>query len=63
MLEHIDDDAQRDALVSGHYDDRADAKRTDADVTRMDRQLARMERSRSRLVTKRDTLIRNLAAS
>jgi hypothetical protein len=62
MLQHIDDDAQRDAAVSGSYGDRADAKRTGADVIRMDTQVARMERTRSKLVVRRDKLITKLAA-
>jgi len=62
MLQHIDDDAKRDAAVSGSYDDRAEAKRTEADVVRMYKQMARMERTRSKLVASRDRLIRKLAA-
>jgi hypothetical protein len=63
MLRHIDDDAQRDAAVSGSYDDRAEARRTGADVVRMDKQMARMERTRAKLVASRDRLIRKLTAS
>lgn len=63
MLRHIDDDAQRDAAVSGSYDDRAEATRTGADVVRMDKQMARMEGTRSKLVASRDRLIRKLTAS
>jgi len=63
MLQHIDDDAKRDAAVSGSYDDRAEAKRTGSDVVRMDNQIARMERSRVKLVASRDRLIRKLTAS
>lgn len=62
MLQHIDDDAQRDAAVSGSYDDRAEAKRTGEDVVRMDKQMARMERTRAKLVASR-RLIRKLTAS
>jgi hypothetical protein len=62
MLQHIDDDAERDAAVSGSYDDRAEAKRTGADVVRMDKQIARMERTRIKLVAKRERLMQKLAA-
>lgn len=62
MLEHIDDDAQRDAAVSENYDDRAAAKMTDADVVRMRKQIQNMGRTRRKLVGKRDRLIRKLAA-
>ena len=37
MLRHLDDDAQRDAAVSEHALDRADARQTKADVARMRR--------------------------
>ncbi len=63
MLRHIDDDAQRDAVVSDQWEDRADARRTAADVARIDKQVVRMERSKSKLVDKRDRLIRKLTAS
>ena len=62
VLRHIDDDAQRDALVSDRYEDRADAKMTRSDVIRMEKQMQNMEQDRSRLVTKRDRLIARLAA-
>lgn len=62
MLGHIDDDAKRDAEVSGRYDDRAEARMTKADVIRMQKHLARMERRRFELVAKRDKLIGKLAA-
>lgn len=62
VLEHLDDDAQRDALVSGRYDDRAGARMTRSDVVRMEKQIRAMVRSRSRLVSRRDRLVRKLAA-
>jgi hypothetical protein len=62
MLQHIDDDAQRDALVSEGYDDRAAARMTGSDVERMRKQIRNMERTRDRLVGKRDRLITKLAA-
>jgi len=62
MLRHIDDDAKRDAAVSGNYDDRVAAKMTHADVVRIEKQIVNMERTRARLVAKRDRLVRILAA-
>jgi len=60
MLQHIDDDAQRDAAVSENYDDRSAAKMTRSDVERMAKHVRSMERTRSKLVTKRDRLITKL---
>lgn len=60
MLEHIDDDAQRDAAVSQMYDDRAAAKMTRSDVERMSSHIDDTERTRARLVTKRDKLVSKL---
>lgn len=62
MLRHIDDDAQRDAVVSGNYDDRAASKVTRSDVERMAKYLRDLERARDKLVHKRDKLIAKLAA-
>jgi flagellar biosynthesis chaperone FliJ len=63
MLAHIDDDAQRDAVVSERYEDRVAAKMTRSDVIRIETHLASLERDRSKLVHKRDKLIRKLAAT
>jgi hypothetical protein len=63
MLAHIDDDAQRDAVVSERYEDRVAAKMTRSDVTRIETHLANLERDRSKLAHKRDKLIRKLAAT
>ena len=60
MLDHIDDDAQRDAAVSGTYDDRAGAKMTHADVVRISTHIATLERSRAKIVVKRDRLVAKL---
>jgi len=57
MLQHIDDDAQRDAAVSMHPIDRADAKGTGADVRRIEGHIADLARVRGRLEHKRDRLI------
>ncbi len=62
MLQHIDDDAQRDAVVSENYEDRSAAKMTSSDVSRFQKQLRNMERNRTKLVAKRDALIGKLAA-
>ncbi len=62
MLQHLDDDAQRDAVVSDSWEGRAEARRTTADVARIDKQVLRMEQLRSKLVGKRDGLIRKLTA-
>jgi hypothetical protein len=62
MLQHIDDDAQRDAIVSGGYDDRAAAKMTRSDVDRMSKHVRDLDRTRAKLVRKRDKLIAKLAA-
>jgi hypothetical protein len=59
-LEHIDDDAQRDAAVSQTYDDRAAAKMTRSDVERISRHIDNTEHARAKLVTKRDRLLSKL---
>jgi len=58
---HINDDAQRDAAVSGSREDRLEASSTAADVHRferrlrdIDRDLAKLERRRQSLLTKLD---------
>jgi hypothetical protein len=62
MLQHIDDDAQRDASVTDNYEDRAEAKMTRSDVARMSKQITNLEKDRTRLVTTRDKLIAKLAS-
>lgn len=62
MLEHIDDDAQRDAIVTERYEDRSTARMTHADVARLERHVRNMQRNQKRLVGTRDRLIRRLAA-
>lgn len=61
MLRHLADDALRDAAVSGNYDDRTDAKMTNADVTRCERRIKGLLRERHRLVRKRDRMVDKLA--
>jgi len=60
MLEHLADDAARDAAVSDNYEDRADAKMTRSDVTRCERRIASLQRERSKLVRKRDRMVNRL---
>ncbi len=62
MLRHLADDALRDAAVSDNYDDRADAKMTNADVARCERRIKGLLRERGKLVRKRDRLVDKLAA-
>ncbi|MEN8233562.1 MAG: hypothetical protein ABFR89_01390 [Actinomycetota bacterium] len=60
MLQHLDDDAQRDAAVSEHPIDRADAKETAADVRRMEEHADDLRRKRQKLEAKRDRLVSKL---
>jgi len=57
---HLNDDAQRDAAVSDHPIDRADARETAADVARFAAHLADLERERRRLEETRDRLLGRL---
>jgi hypothetical protein len=59
MLEHIDDDAQRDAAVGGPLE-RDEARVTAGDVARFRKNLADLEQRRVRLEAKRDRLLRRL---
>ena len=61
MLEHLADDAARDAAVSENYEDRADAKMTRSDVARCEKRIAALYRERSKLIAKRDRLVARLA--
>ena len=60
VLRHLDDDARRDALVSDHPIDRADAQETAGDVARMENNLADLRRTRERVEAKRDRLLGRL---
>ncbi len=62
MLQHLADDAARDAAVSEHYDDRADAKMTEADVIRCEKRIVGLEREMARIVLRRDRMVNKLAA-
>jgi hypothetical protein len=57
---HLNDDAQRDALVSDHPIDRADARETASDVARFERHVEKLRRSIRRLEAKRDRLLASL---
>jgi len=57
---HLDDDARRDAAVSGSPIDREDARDTAADVERFGRLVADLEERRRRLEAKRDRLLARL---
>ena len=62
MLEHIDADAQRDAAVTEHAEDRQDARMTASDVTRMKRHIDKLVSKRATTVRKRDTTLAKLQA-
>jgi len=57
---HLDDDARRDAAVSGNPIDREDARETAGDVARFGRLLADLAEKRRRLEVKRDRLLARL---
>ena len=54
---HLNDDAQRDAAVSGHPFDRADARETEGDVARFESSLRVLAARREKLEQKRDRLL------
>lgn len=58
--EHLDDDAQRDAVVSGRPLDRADARETGSDVRRFERNLSQIRQRMAALQAKRDRLVKRL---
>ncbi len=57
---HIDDDAQRDAVVSDDWQDRSFARDTTADVQRFEKAVADVRSRRERLERKRDKLLSRL---
>ena len=59
--EHLDDDAQRDAAVSGSPLDRADARETALDVARARQVVEKLVAKRLKLEEKRAQLIAKLA--
>lgn len=62
MLGHLDDDAQRDAAVSGQTIDAADARETAADVARMGRHVRDIQAALERLERKRDRMMAKLGS-
>lgn len=58
--QHLNDDAQRDAAVSGHPIDRADARDTAGDVARFEKSIAKLQQRIARLEAKREKLIGKL---
>ena len=63
MLGHLDDDAQRDAAVSGSLLDSADARATAGDVARMERHVYALRSARERLERKRDQMLDKFSVS
>ena len=57
---HLDDDAKRDAAVSGHPIDRADARATAGDVARFEDLLQHLANRKAKLSAKREKLLRKL---
>ena len=60
MLQHLDDDAQRDVATYDQPMDRADANETSGDVARMESHIVDLRRARDRVETKRDRLTMRL---
>ena len=58
---HLNDDAQRDATVSDHPVDRADARETAGDVARFERHVSQLRRRRGVLERRRERLLRRLS--
>ena len=58
--QHLDDDARRDAAVSGNPIDRADARETSSDVARFERLIERLESEKERLLERRSRLLAKL---
>lgn len=57
---HLNDDATRDAAVSGMPAEAAEARQTEADVARFERELVKLARERAKLETKRAKLMDRL---
>ena len=58
--QHLNDDTQRDAAVSGSPVDRADARETAGDVARFERHLAQLRLRREKLEDKRTRLLKRI---
>jgi hypothetical protein len=63
MLGHLDDDARRDAGVSGSPLDAQDARETAGDVARMQRHVADLRAVREHLEHKRDRMLEKHSVS
>jgi hypothetical protein len=59
--EHLNDDTQRDAAVSGSPIDRSDARETASDVARFRRHLDDLRKRRERLEARRQRLLVRLS--
>ena len=62
MLQHLDDDAQRDVATYDQPMDRADANETSGDVARMESHIAGLKSDREKLERKRDHLLQKLSS-
>lgn len=62
MLEHLNDDAQRDLATYDQPMDRADANETSGDVARMEGHVRDLRRTREQLEHKRDRLLKKLSS-
>ena len=62
MLGHLDDDARRDAAVSGQIVDAADARETAADVARMEQHVGDIQTALGRLERRRDRMMAKLGS-
>ena len=58
--QHLDDDARRDAAVSGSPIDRADARETAADVKRFEMLILKLELEKAELHERRTRLLAKL---
>ncbi len=63
MLGHLDDDARRNAAVSGSLIDAADARESAGDVARMERHVRALRAARERLEHQRDRMLDKLSVS
>lgn len=57
---HINEDAQRDAVVSGTQEDRLEATSTAADVRRFEKRLVDIDKELAKLERKRQSLLAKL---
>ena len=59
--QHLNDDTQRDASVSGNPIDRSDARETAGDVARFQEHIEQLRQEQAKLIVKRDRLLSKLA--